>query len=374
VYDNIFLIVHSLKEQKMPYDASESEPPTEALLPAAASPLAREQSVERAKRYARTSKADATRAAYAADLRDFAAYCAEHGEASLPASPQTVALYFSDLASTKSVLKNPRGRSGEKVEASVSTIKRRMVAIAQAHKIAGHSNPVADPHVREIVQGIKRNKGSKQRKKTALTGNLLPEALRTIDADGIAPTLKGKRDRAILLLTFATACRRSEIAALNVEDLRFEKAGLVVTIRRSKVDQTGEGREIGVPFLGDEQFCSVTAVKVWLEASGIKGGATQGVPLFRTFNGGKKLTANRIDPIDVARLVKRVTGKAGIDGDFGAHSLRAGFITTTASTKGVNEHDIRRVSGHRGNGETFRGYIRKANILKDCPLSAVVFG
>jgi integrase len=107
-------------------------------------------------------------------------------------------------------------------------------------------------------------------------------------------------------------------------------------------------------------------VRKWIEAAGITAG-----PLFRTFNGGSKLTSNRIAPIDVARLVKRVTLAAGIEGDFAAHSLRAGFITSAASTKGVSEVDIQRVSGHRSVA-ILRGYVRRANVFEDAPLAAML--
>ena len=301
--------------------------------------------IESAKDFAHASKATATRKAYASDLRDFAAFCNEIGESSLPAAPGTVALYFTSQASTK----------------SVSTIRRRMVAIAGAHKERRLSNPVADPQVQAIVDGISRTKGTAQKKKEALTGDRLRDVLLTIGTD----SLKGKRDKAMLLLAFACAGRRSEIAALNVDDLRFERTGLVVTIRRSKTDQAGAGREIGVPLIANEGLCAVRAVKAWLAASKIKDGA-----LFRTFSLVGEMNEGRIDGKDVARLVKRIIGKAGIAGDFAAHSIRAGFITTAAGTKGVSEVDIQRVSGHRSVA-ILRGYVRRANVFEGAPLASM---
>jgi integrase len=333
--------------------------------------------LERAKEYAHAAKAPETRRGYASDLRTFLAFCAEHGLGNtLPAAPQTVALYFAHLA-----------EDGK----AVATIRRHAVSIAVAHTIAGVipplANPVADPHVRAILRGITRTKGTAQRKKTALTSDLLRDALHAIDEgdftggirDGSTAgglTLMDLRDRAILLLTFAIAGRRSEVAALNVEDLRFEPSGLVVTIRRAKTDQSGAGREIGVPFVADRELCAVRAVKAWLTESKITSGA-QGNALFRTFaiagrGRPRTMTGNRIDGRDVARLVQRVTRKARLTGDFAAHSLRAGFITTAASTKGVSEVDIQRVSGHHS-VTILRGYVRRANVFDDAPL-AVIFG
>jgi integrase len=322
---------------------------------------ARHRLDEQASALGRAAKADATRIAYASDLRDFTVFCNRHEESAFPAMPQTVARYIAHLQAEHIGISRK-----EEIEVvppcSVSTIARRMVAIAQAHKKAKLPNPVADPCVREIVQGLRREKGVAQKKKDPITLDHLRAALATIDT----ATLKGKRDKALLLLGFALAGRRSEIAQLNVEDLRFDTRGLRVTIRRSKTDQTGKGCPLGVPYVGDEELCAVRAVQAWLDASGIREGA-----LFRTFDGGKKLTMNRIDPKDVTRLVKRVTGKAEIDGDFSGHSLRAGFITEASSTQGVAEYDIQRVSRHK-NTDIMRDYMREANIFKNAPLSMML--
>jgi integrase len=359
----------------MPHPDQESEQATEpipaesgtalSLVTKATALVLIEETVEQAKEYAKAAQAENTQRAYKSDIKDFTRYCDAHGFDPLPASPQTVALYLTDLSSTKCV----RSNSGEMVAASVATILRRMVAIAQAHKRAGLSNPINDPHVRSIVAGIKRTRGTVQRKKTALTGDRLKEVLAAIEGDstpGGPSTLKGKRDRAMLLLTWFTACRRSEIAALNVEDLRFERTGLVVTIRRSKTDQTGAGREIGVPRIADRGLCATSAVTAWLDASGIN--TTDG-PLFRSIDRHGNVK-DRISPYDIARLVQRVTKAAGIEGDFGAHSLRAGFITSAASTKGVSEVDIQAVSGHRSI-TILRGYVRRANVFVDAPATAM---
>jgi integrase len=302
------------------------------------------EAIGQARSYAEASKAPATRKAYATDLADFAAYCARHGYVDLPAEPAVVALYATQLAGTK----------------ALATVRRRMVAIAGAHKSAQLENPVAHPQVQAVLAGIGRTKGSAQRKKDALTADRLRDALLTL-GDG----LRAKRDRAMLLLAFACASRRSELAALDVADLRFDRRGLVVTVRRSKTDQLGVGREIGVPAIGNAGLCAVRAVREWLAAAAIAEG-----PVFRTFSLAGELTANRIDPKDVGRLVKRVAAAAGLEGDFAAHSLRAGFITTAAGTKGVSEADIQRVSGHRSVA-ILRGYVRRATVFEDAPLAAI---
>jgi integrase len=343
---------------------------------------ARERLNEQASALGRKSKADATKRAYECDLRDFAGFCQQHDEEMLPASPQTVARYVAHLSGFDA--ENPDEKKphlvltarGEYVEfgpSSVATINRRMVAIAQAHKDALLSNPVADPIVRKVLQGLRRNNGVAQTKKTALTADLLKEALATIDAGGTTPTIKGLRDRAMLLLTWFTACRRSEIAALNVEDLIFERDGLKVTIRRSKTDQTGEGRKISLPVIQDAALDPKRAVADWLEAAGLKRTkeAAKGIALFRSVDRHGNV-GGRIIPQDVARLVQRVTTAARIDGDFAAHSTRSGWITTAAMTSGVTEQQIQHVSGHKSVA-ILRGYVQHVNDFTESP-SSKMFG
>jgi integrase len=317
-----------------------------ALVPIGAAPLSTDlaAAIDAARTFAAASKAKSTRDAYASDLRCFGRYCAQLEVPALPADPATVATYLATIAASK----------------SVATIRRRVVAIAQAHKAARLANPVADPTVQSVLAGIVRTKSSAQRKMDPLTLDRLRDAVLAI-----GPGLKGQRDRAMLLLAFACASRQSEIAGLDVADLHFDRRGLVVTIRRSKTDQEGEGREIGVPMVPKRGLCAASAVREWLAAAGIVEG-----PVFRTFTLDRTLTANRIDPDDVARLVKRTTAAAGIEGTFAGHSLRAGFITTAASTKGVSEADIQRVSGHRSVA-ILRGYVRRANVFEDAPLAAI---
>jgi hypothetical protein len=115
-----------------------------------------------------------------------------------------------------------------------------------------------------------------------------------------------------------------------------------VTFRRPKTDQEGVGAEIGVPYVSNEGLCVARAVRTWLDATSITTG-----PVLRTFSKTRVLQANRIDGADVGRLVKRVAGLAGIAGDFAAHSLHAGFITSAASSASVSEVDIMRVSRHK---------------------------
>lgn len=291
-----------------------------ALEETAARAIAQLETAERAKTYARNSWANATRRAYESDFRDFERYCAQNDLETLPATPQTVALYLTELAGKR----------------RVSTVRRRVVAIAQRHKLHGYVAPTVDPIVREILKGIERTHGIAPYRKTALTAELLKDVLRRLD-----DSLRARRDRAILLLTFAGGFRRSEVAALDVADVRFEKRGAVVTLRRSKTDQVGGGRDVAIPELRTEAFSPVHALRGWLDAAAIVEG-----PLFRTFSMRGELQVNRIDGRDVARLVQRLAGRAHLAGDFAAHSLRAGFVTSKAE-HGITEAILQNVTGYR---------------------------
>ena len=301
---------------------------------------------DRASSYAHASKAGNTRKAYASDMADFARFTRSFEAEPVPAPWQLVAAYATHMADR---------------DLKIATIRRRMVAISQAHKAAGHASPTANQTVRDVVAGIARTKGVPPRRKDALDAGLLRDVVLSLRGDGLKP----KRDRAIVLLGFAIAGRRSEVAALNIEDLRFDERGLVVMIRESKTDQEGVGVEIGVPYVAIEGLCATRAVQEWINAAGISSGA-----LFRTFSLSGALQANRIDGADVARLVKRVVAAAGIMGDFAGHSLRAGFVTSAAANPNVNEVDIMRVSRHRSVA-ILRGYVRRATVFDKAPLTSI---
>jgi integrase len=197
---------------------------------------------ERARCYERASLAPTTLRAYGQAWRDFGDWCALRGLASLPARPSSVAAYLAKLAD--------RGRS-------ISTIRICVAAIARAHALgAGDiSDPTATIAVRQVVAGISRLRGTAPKKKDALTLERLALAL-----DGLDGSLRALRDRALVLVGFAAALRRSELVALDIVDLSFRETGVVVTVRRSKTDQAGQGREIGIPFVTSGAPCPVRAL------------------------------------------------------------------------------------------------------------------
>lgn len=290
--------------------------------------------------YQRASKATATVRAYQADARTFTAWCERYGFRSLPASPEAVAAFI--------VAEAEEGRAA-------STLGRRLAAIRYAHKLAGQPDPTDDEGVRAAMKGARRKVGVAPKQKAAATADILMSVLMHVPAG----TLTGKRDRALLALGFAGAFRRSELVALDVADLREDPDGLRVMVRRSKVDQEGRGFEKAIPH--GRVIRPVALVREWLDAAGI----TEG-PVFRPVSrsGNVRRGGARLTTQTVADIVKRYTAAAGLDAEtFGAHSLRAGYITSAAE-RGADLARIMDQSGHR-DPRTVVGYIRRANAFKD---------
>jgi site-specific recombinase XerD len=286
--------------------------------------------------YARQSKAESTRRAYASDWADFAGWCQGQGRAAMPTEAETVALYVTALAGKR----------------KVATIQRRIAAISQAHQFAGHESPTGHVVVRTVMAGIRRAKGTAQIGKRPI----LTDDLRALIAE-VPDTATGQRDRALLLLGFAGGFRRSELVGLNLADLNFTRDGLVVTLRRSKTDQEAQGREVGIPYGSNPATCPVRAVRAWGEALGESDG-----PLFRPINRHRQVLNRRLTDKSVALVVKRWAEAAGIESSrVAGHSLRAG-LATSAAAAGVPERAIMAQTGHRS-VTTLRKYIRSGSLF-----------
>jgi site-specific recombinase XerD len=280
----------------------------------------------------------ATQRAYQADWRTFREWCDQRAVGFLPAHPATVAAYLRHLEG-----------AGRKV----STISRALASISEGHKAAGHDSPRSAVVVRKTLQAIRRRLGVAPAQKAPI----LAEQLRTMVA-GLGSDLQGLRDRALLLVGFSGAFRRSELVALNVEDLTIDDEGLRVTLRRSKTDQEGEGRQVGIPYGSTAKTCPVRALKAWLEAAKIDRG-----PVFRGVLRGAAGDRRASDKA-VARAVKRAARRAGLDpSSFAGHSLRAG-LATTAAKAGKSERAIMKQTGHRSVAMV-RRYIRDAELFSD---------
>lgn len=290
--------------------------------------------------YAENALAPNTARAQRADWEQFLIWCKARGRDALPASPVTVCLYIVETARTK----------------KTSTIARYLSTISVVHKRTGFLSPTRDERVRTVWAGIKRTLGTAQEGKKPL----LVETLRRM-VNELPPTPAGVRDRALLLLGFAGAFRRSELVALNTTDLSWVDDGIIVTITRSKTDQEGEGRRIGIPYCGG--LCPVRAVKAWVELLREEG------PLFRGMTKGSSILKGRLSDRTVARIIKRTLERAGIPGeDFSGHSLRAGFATE-AARGGASERVIQAQTGHQSL-TVLRRYIREGELFRQ---NAVTF-
>jgi integrase len=295
---------------------------------------------ERAGGYARQARADNTRRAYRAAWADFCGWCASQGRQPLPASPATIGLFLADRAATH----------------RVASLRLRLVALRHAHNLAGHRLDLQDPAIAEVWRGICRSHASAPAKKDAATTELLRGALRVLERQ---PGLRPLRDRALLLVGFTAALRRSELVALEVADLTFRAEGLVLRLRRRKTDQDGQGSDIGLPAGHHDLTCPVRALQAWLAAAGI----TEG-PVFRAVNKAARPATTRLSDRAVALVVKAALAAAGHDSrSFSGHSLRSGFATSAARA-GVPEAQIQSQTGHKSL-PVLRGYIRRGSLFRD---------
>ncbi len=298
--------------------------------------------VASARRYVAAASAPATRKAYSSDWRQFAIWCSGRGVEALPATPAVVATYVADQAD-----------AGKKV----STMERALVAISKAHQLANaKDDPAKHLVVKETMKGIRRHHFATQKKAQPL----LFESLKTVVAAMDCEKIRDVRDRAILCLGFMTGLRRSELVALDVEDLKCDRRGMTVRVRRSKGDQVGEGREV-VVFRTGGPTCPVAAVEEWLAAAGIAAG-----PVFVGVDRlGRPRHQKRLTDQVVRTVVKERARAAGLE-EFermSGHSLRAG-LATQAALNGANLRDIAKQTGHRSE-KILSGYIRDADLWRN---------
>ncbi len=288
----------------------------------------------------RAARATATVRAYSHDWHAFRTWCEQNGLQALPASPQAVVLYAADL------IKNHAKK--------LNTLSRRLAAISQAHQQAGLDSPTRTWPVKQFLQGLRREIGiAPVRKRPVLVADLKQILAQLPDS------LLGTRDRALLLLGFTGGFRRSELVAVNVADLEPTPDGLIVTIRRSKTDQEGEGRKVGIPRGREESSCAVLALDTWRTAANIQSGA-----LFRVMNRHGQVLDKRLSGEAVALVIKRSVEKLGYDAaHFAGHSLRAG-LATSAAAAGKSERAIMNQTGHRS-VTTVRRYIRDGDLFRE---------
>lgn len=289
--------------------------------------------------FVRDSLSENTRRAYHFDLEHFAMWGAQ-----IPSTPERIAHYIADLAETH----------------TAATISRRLAALSKAHRACGLDDPTKAEIVKATLRGIRRKIGTAQQEAKPILREDLFAMLERIDDDP-----KGRRDKALLLIGFAGAFRRSELVSLSADDIEHVRQGIVVTLRRSKTDQTGAGRKIGIPF-GRTRWCPVNHLTEWLEHAGIMEG-----PIFRPVAKGGRIAEQRLSGEAVNIVVKSRAEAAGIEPErLSGHSLRAG-LATSAAMAGAATHKIRAQTGHSSEAMLMR-YIRDGDIFESNATASVL--
>ncbi|MEL7361277.1 MAG: site-specific integrase [Bacteroidota bacterium] len=321
-----------------------------------------QRDADAARAFAARARSENTKRAYRADWADFTAWCQDRGLQALPATCEIVTLYIAALATPDDDCPGLKP----------ATLSRRLAAISQAHKLAGHESPAlrSKEPLHSVWAGIVRTQGvAPDRVAPALTPDVVAmvEALPTMSGPAGAweLTTAAKRDRALLLVGFAGALRRSELAGLTVTDVAFGAEGLRLRLRRSKTDQEGAGAVLGLHYGERPLTCPVRALQDWIRHASIETGS-----VFRSVDRHGNVGDRALDAGSVARIVKRCAARAGLDPKaYSGHSLRAGFATQAARA-GAHERAIMRHTRHKSE-RVLRMYIREGQLFDENPTDAL---
>jgi site-specific recombinase XerD len=288
-------------------------------------------------KFARAEKSDASQRAYRSDFQLFRRWCDARHLSPLPATPATLAAFLACEAKRGS---------------RPSSIARRIAGIRHAHLLAGHPPPTQSETVKATLRGIRRTIGTAPKRKAPLTADYVRAM-----AEAVPDNLIGRRDRALLLIGFAAALRRSELVGLDVSDLSETKSGLQLRICTSKTDQEQRGVTVAVAPGGST--CPIAALKNWLTTAAIEQG-----PVFRPVYKGGRVADARLSDRAVAEIIKNYAQRIGLDPTlFSGHSLRSGFLTSAAQ-RGASIFKMMDVSRHRSM-ETLSGYVRDSEFFLD---------
>ena len=256
------------------------------------------------------AKAITTKRAYQSDWRIWLTWCDEHGHIPVPADPVVVAEFL----------------TAESKTFKISTVTRRSAALATLHRLAGFDSPCRHPLVTETLNGLRRmNATEPVRKSKAMTGEALKEIVTGKKTSN--NEIKLLRDRALLLIGYSAAMRRSELVLIEYEHITRVKQGIEILIPYSKTDQLGEGIVKRIPYGLRKTTCPIRALEAWLEASGI-----EEAWVFRPVTKSGKVQERPLSDRAIATIVKQHAIAAGIDGslEMAGHSLRSGAATTAA--------------------------------------------
>jgi integrase len=284
------------------------------------------------------ARAKTTWKAYEADWRGFVAWCEDFDLVAMPASEETLARYLTSLATM--------GRKP-------ATLRRKVASISVVHDTAHQPNPARSRAIRDQLSGISRVVGTAQRVASPATTAEIRKMVTSL-----GPGTHGVRNRAIILLGFASALRRSELSALDISDIRWVSQGMEVTIRRSKTDQEGSGAVVPVPYGSHHETCPVRATGAWLEVIEQSLGTNADNSLFRSVS-PDNWVLGRMSGNAISEVVAKAAARAGLDpaGNWSGHSLRAG-LATSAARAGVPDRVIMATTRHKSRA-TLDRYIRE---------------
>jgi site-specific recombinase XerD len=277
-----------------------------------------------------------TRKAYAADLRHFRQWCADHQQTPTPVSPEALCTYLAFVAETD----------------KWATIQRRLSAVRKLHQLQGAEFPAQDRHVLTVLEGIRRTIGVRQQQAPAFTIEEFRHVMQSLNVDDPQQL----RDKLVLLLGFTGAFRRSELVALNLENVSLTAEGALIRLNRSKTNQYGDHEEKALFWHSDPQLCAVHTLQLWLAQRPERG------PLLVRFRKGSepglvRWTEERLSDKTVARLVKHYLGE-----HFSAHSLRASFVTI-AKLNGADDLEVMQQTKHKTSAMIQR-YTRVGNVTR----------
>ncbi len=300
--------------------------------------------------YIDVSKSSNTRKAYDKDWKSFVTFCKYTKSKYLPADYPTVSKYLVYCAKIQKL--------------KVSTIERRLAGIIFKHRESLHSIDRKHKLIKNVIEGIKRNFGSKPNSSKAL---LIEDIKKIIDKiDDEENTIKDKnisiarnlRDKTLILLGFLGGFRRSELINLNYEDVESDLEGLKVIIRKSKTDQRGAAshtKGIRKSPVGPK-YCPVYNYENWIKISRIKSGK-----IFRQIDRSNKIM-DKLSDKAVALVIKWRAEKAGINNtQLAGNSMRSGIATSLAK-EGATENEIKKITGHRSS-QMVQRYIQDAEIF-----------
>jgi integrase len=286
------------------------------------------------------SRAESTRRSYSIDWKIFQSWCDLHGLCPLPAAAGTVAAFIADQV-----------RLGKKP----ATLGRRLSSIKYHHKIAEEPSPTDDPKVKAVMGGARRTLGAAPRRMAPLLTDALKDITRLIPNDA-----KGLRDKALLLVCWSGALRRSDLVQMDMEHITFTSEGATLLIPRSKTDQTGEGQTIALIRARNPLYCPINALQEWLAAAKITSG-----PIWVRVRRGGHPTTSRLSGESVRKLTKQYVGKVGLNPAlFGAHSLRSGPLSAGAAV-GASIAKLKQLSRHKSTDVLVNNYIHPVDIFRD---------